>query len=53
MSVMMRLYGFLMGVHTTQRESAESKSVDNISLASQLASIASGLEDPWKPGFGR
>lgn len=45
MSVMMRLYGFLMGVHTTQRESAESKSVDNISLASQLASIASGLED--------
>jgi len=35
--LMMRLYGFLMGEHTTQRESAESKSADNISLASQLS----------------
>lgn len=45
MSIMMRLYGFLVGVHTTQRESAESKSVDNISLASQLRSIATKLQE--------
>lgn len=45
MDIMMRLYGFLIGVNTTQRASAESKSVDNISLASQLSSIASGLEE--------
>ena len=45
MNVMMRLYGFLVGVHTTQRESAESKSVDNISLASQLRSITTKLQE--------
>ncbi len=43
--LMMRLYGFLMGEHTTQRESAESKSADNISLASQLSGIAVKLQE--------
>ena len=45
MDLMMRLYGFLVGVNTTQRASAESKAVDHTSLASQLVSIASGLEE--------
>ena len=43
--MMMKLYGFLVGVHTTQRESAESKSVDNISLSAQLRALAAGLEE--------
>ncbi|NCA78110.1 MAG: hypothetical protein EOM90_17430 [Alphaproteobacteria bacterium] len=43
--LMMKLYGFLVGVHTTQKESAESKSVDNISLAAQLSAIAARLEE--------
>lgn len=45
MNVMMKLYGFLVGVDTTQRSSAESKSVDNVSLAAQLASIAGRLQE--------
>lgn len=44
-TMMMKLYGFLVGVHTTQRESAESKSVDNISLSAQLRALAAGLEE--------
>ena len=44
-TIMMKLYGFLVGVHTTQKASAESKSVDNVSLAAQLTSIASGLQE--------
>ena len=44
-SLLMKLYGFLVGVDTTQRSSAESKSVDNISLAAQLTSIASQLQE--------
>lgn len=44
-NMLMRLYGFLVGVHTTQKESAESKSVDNISLAAQLRSISAALEE--------
>ncbi len=44
-NLIMKLYGFLVGVHTTQRESAESKSVDNISLSSQLTSIANKLQE--------
>lgn len=47
-TMMMKLYGFLVGVHTTQRESAESKSVDNISLSAQLRALASGLEEVEK-----
>jgi hypothetical protein len=43
--LMIQLYGFLVGNSTTQRESAESKSVDNISLAAQLASIALQLQE--------
>lgn len=43
--LMIQLYGFLVGSATTQRESAESKSVDNISLAAQLSSIALQLEE--------
>lgn len=44
-NMIIRLYGFLVGVETGQRESAESKSADNISLAAQLTSIATRLED--------
>lgn len=43
--LMIQLYGFLVGSATTQRESAESKSVDNISLAAQLSSIALQLQE--------
>jgi hypothetical protein len=43
--LMIQLYGFLIGSATTQRESAESKSVDNISLAAQLSSIALQLQE--------
>lgn len=43
--LMIQLYGFLVGTATTQRESAESKSVDNISLAAQLSSIALQLQE--------
>lgn len=44
-NMIIRLYGFMIGSETTQRESAESKSADNISLAAQLTSIASRLEE--------
>jgi hypothetical protein len=44
-NMIIRLYGFLVGVETTQRESAESKSADNISLAAQLTSITTRLEE--------
>lgn len=44
-NMIIKLYGFLVGVETTQRESAESKSVDNISLAAQLTAIATRLEE--------
>jgi hypothetical protein len=44
-NMIIRLYGFLVGVETVQRESAESKSADNISLAAQLTSIATRLEE--------
>lgn len=44
-NMIIKLYGFLVGVETTQRESAESKSADNISLAAQLTAIATRLEE--------
>lgn len=44
-NMIIRLYGFLVGIETGQRESAESKSADNISLAAQLTSIATRLEE--------
>lgn len=44
-SMIIKLYGFMVGVETSQRESAESKSADNISLAAQLTSIATRLEE--------
>jgi hypothetical protein len=44
-NMIIKLYGFLVGVETGQRESAESKSADNISLAAQLTSIATRLEE--------
>ena len=45
MNMIIKLYGFMVGVETGQRESAESKSADNISLAAQLTSIATRLEE--------
>lgn len=44
-NMIIKLYGFMVGVETGQRESAESKSADNISLAAQLTSIATRLEE--------
>lgn len=44
-NMIIRLYGFMIGTETGQRESAESKSADNISLAAQLTSIATRLEE--------
>ena len=44
-ALIMKIAGFLVGVATTQRESADSKGIDNVSLASQLIRIASRLED--------
>ena len=44
-NMIIRLYGFMIGTETSQRESAESKSADNISLAAQLTSIATRLEE--------
>jgi hypothetical protein len=44
-NMIIRLYGFVIGTETGQRESAESKSADNISLAAQLTSIATRLEE--------
>lgn len=44
-NMIIRLYGFMIGSETTQRSSAESKSADNISLAAQLTSIATRLEE--------
>lgn len=44
-NLIMKIAGFLVGVTTTQRASADSKSIDNASLASQLIRIASRLED--------
>lgn len=43
--LLIKMYGFLVGVDTTQRASADSKSVDNISLAAQLSGIASRLQE--------
>jgi hypothetical protein len=43
--MIIKLYGFMVGVETGQRESAESKSADNISLAAQLTAIATRLEE--------
>lgn len=44
-NTLIKMYGFLIGVDTTQRSSAESKSADNISLAAQLSGIASRLQE--------
>ena len=44
-NMIIKLYGFMVGVETGQRESAESKSADNISLAAQLTAIATRLEE--------
>lgn len=41
----MKITGFLVGVSTTQRASADSKAIDNASLAAQLTRIASRLQD--------
>ena len=41
----MKITGFLVGVATTQRASADSKAIDNASLAAQLTRIASRLQD--------
>jgi len=45
LALTMKITGFLVGVSTTQRESADSKAVDNASLAAQLIRIASRLEE--------
>lgn len=45
LALTMKITGFLVGVATTQRESADSKAVDNASLAAQLIRIASRLEE--------
>jgi hypothetical protein len=44
-NMIIKLYGFMVGVETGQRESAESKSADNISLAAQLTAIDTRLEE--------
>ena len=41
----MKMTGFLTGIASTQRSSAESKAVDNASLAAQLIRIANKLQE--------
>lgn len=45
MQMIIKLSGFLVGVDTTQRASAESKSIDNKAFAAQLCAIATGLQE--------